>query len=77
MFSESASRAVVSTSEQQADALLKMAAEAGVPARVIGRTGGPRIRISVEGEAAIDCDVREAERRWSGALAGFFQRQAS
>ncbi|HEY0874685.1 MAG TPA: phosphoribosylformylglycinamidine synthase subunit PurL [Vicinamibacterales bacterium] len=77
LFSESASRAVVSTSEQQADALLKMAAEAGVPARVIGRTGGSRIRISVEGEAAIDCDVRDAERRWSGALAGFFQRQAS
>jgi phosphoribosylformylglycinamidine synthase II len=77
LFSESASRAVVSTTREQADALLRMAAEAGVPARVIGRTGGSRIRISVEGETAIDCDVRDAERRWSGALAAFFKRQAS
>jgi phosphoribosylformylglycinamidine synthase len=77
LFSESASRAVVSATPEQADALLKMAADAGVPARAIGRTGGSRLRISVGGAPAIDCDARDAERRWSGALAGFFQRQAS
>jgi phosphoribosylformylglycinamidine synthase len=77
LFSESASRAVVTTTQEQAEAVLKLAAEAGVPARVIGRTGGSRLRISVAGEPTIDCDVRDAERRWSGALAGFFQRQAS
>jgi phosphoribosylformylglycinamidine synthase len=77
LFSESASRAVVTVSGRDAAKLLEMAAASGVPARVIGRTGGTRLKISVGGEKAIDCDVREAEQRWSGVLAGFFQRQAS
>ena len=77
LFSESASRVVVTAAHQDLDRLLKMAAERGIPARVIGRTGGTRLRITVGGQHAIDCDVREAEQRWSGALAGYFQRQAS
>jgi len=77
LFSESASRVVVTAAHQDLDRLLKMAAERGIPARVIGRTGGTRLRITVGGQHAIDCDVREAEQRWSGALAGHFQRQAS
>ena len=54
-----------------------MAAEAGVPARVIGRTGGRRLKISVGGRVAVDLDVREAEQRWSTAIETNFQRQAS
>jgi phosphoribosylformylglycinamidine synthase len=77
LFSESASRAVVSVAEQDLPAFLNMSADAGVPARVIGRTGGTRIRITVGGEPAIDCDVRDAEARWSNALGSYFQRQAS
>ena len=77
LFSESASRVVVTAAHQDLDRLLKMAAERWIPARVIGRTGGTRLRITVGGQHAIDCDVREAEQRWSGALAGYFQRQAS
>ncbi|MDQ3488526.1 MAG: phosphoribosylformylglycinamidine synthase subunit PurL [Acidobacteriota bacterium] len=77
LFSESASRVVVSAAQDQTDALLRIAKEAGVPARVIGQTGGTRLKIAVAGQPAIDCDVREAENRWSSALEGFFQRQAS
>ncbi|MDQ3149053.1 MAG: AIR synthase-related protein, partial [Chloroflexota bacterium] len=77
LFSESASRVVVSATPEQTDAVLQLAKEAGVSARVIGQTGGTRLTITVAGQSAIDCDVREAENRWSSALEGFFQRQAS
>jgi phosphoribosylformylglycinamidine synthase len=77
LFSESASRVVVSTRQQDAATLLQLAAEAGVPGRVIGRTGGTRLNITVAGEAAIDCDVRDAEQRWADAIGTYFQRQAS
>jgi len=77
LFSESASRVIVSAREQQAATLLQLAAEAGVPAQVIGRTGGSRLKISVAGQPAIDCDVPDAEQRWANALGTYFQRQAS
>ena len=77
LFSESASRAVVTVAAGGVDALLTMARDAGVPARVIGRTGGRRLRISVDGRRAVDVDVREAEHRWSTAIGANFQRQAS
>ncbi|MEX1130049.1 MAG: phosphoribosylformylglycinamidine synthase subunit PurL [Vicinamibacterales bacterium] len=77
LFSESASRVVVSTREEDAATLLQLAAEAGVPGRVIGRTGGTRLTITVAGEAAIDLDVRDAEHRWANAIGTYFQRQAS
>ena len=77
LFSESASRAVVTASHQDAATLLQMAAAAGVPARVIGTTGGGRLRIAAGGRVEIDCEVREAEQLWSGSLEGYFRRQAS
>jgi phosphoribosylformylglycinamidine synthase len=77
LFSESASRVVVSLPAEKVEKLLRMAQERGVPAREIGRTGGNRLRLAVGGQPAIDCDVREAESHWNGALAGYFQRQAS
>jgi phosphoribosylformylglycinamidine synthase subunit PurL len=77
LFSESASRVVVSTMPNDAETLLRLAGEAGVPARRIGTTGGPRLRISVNGGVEIDCDLAEAEQRWSGSLQSYFRRQAS
>ena len=77
LFSESASRAIISARQESVATLLQLAAAAGVPARVIGRTGGSRITITVGGRPALDCDVREAEQRWATALATYFQRQAS
>jgi len=77
LFSESASRAVVTVAADGVDALLTMARKAGVPARVIGRTGGSRLRISVDGRLAVEENVRDAEHRWSTAIGANFQRQAS
>jgi phosphoribosylformylglycinamidine synthase len=72
LFSESASRVVISTSPEDLDALMTKAASAGVPAAVIGKTGGSRITIDVDDERAIDVSVEEAEAIWSTAIERYF-----
>jgi phosphoribosylformylglycinamidine synthase II len=72
LFSESASRVVVSTSPEDLEALMQKAAAAGVPATVIGKTGGSRIAIDVDDERAIDLSVDEAETIWSTAIERYF-----
>jgi phosphoribosylformylglycinamidine synthase len=74
LFGESASRVVVSVSPEDRTAFMQMAAEAGVPAQVIGRTGGAQLRIRVAGASAIDCTVAEAEHVWSGTIGQYFLR---
>jgi phosphoribosylformylglycinamidine synthase subunit PurL len=77
LFAESASRAIVSTASGQTAALLDRAAALGVPAAAIGRTGGGRIVIRVDGEAAIDCTVAEAEQHWANGLAKYFESKVA
>ena len=72
LFSESASRVVVSASPEDLEALMSKAAAAGVPATVIGKTGGSRIAIDVDGKRAIDLSVEEAETIWSTAIERYF-----
>ena len=74
LFSESASRIVVSVEASKEEAILSRAAAAGVPARRIGVTGGPRITISVSGVNVIDIAVAEAERLWGTALEKHFKK---
>ena len=68
LFGESASRVVVSASDDRVDGLLDAARTVGVPARVIGRTGGDRIAIAVDGQSAIDVAVADAESAWATAI---------
>ncbi len=68
LFGESASRIVVSTSEERLDVVLSAANAAGVPATVIGKTGGDRIRLTVGGQAGVDRLVTEAEQAWATAI---------
>ncbi|MEP6592874.1 MAG: AIR synthase-related protein, partial [Acidobacteriota bacterium] len=77
LFGESASRAIVSVRAADRDAFLKLAAAAGVPARVIGRTGGSRMTIRVAGAPAVDCGIAEAEHIWNGAIAAHFRRASA
>ncbi len=77
LFSESASRVVVSTAPGSLDALLARAAALGVPARVIGNTGGTRITIAVEGRPGLDVAVAEAETEWGSALERQFRQQVA
>jgi phosphoribosylformylglycinamidine synthase subunit PurL len=77
LFGESASRAVVSATPSNLQRLVQLAADLGVPARSIGRTGGSRITITIAGSASIDWTVAEAEEVWSHALGRYFAGRAA
>jgi phosphoribosylformylglycinamidine synthase subunit PurL len=68
LFGESATRAVISVAADSLADVLGRAAASGVPARVLGRTGGEALRIGVEGRTAIEVSVADAERAWSSAI---------
>ena len=73
MFGESASRVVVSIAASRTAELQTRAAEAGVPATIVGRVGGRRIRVAVAGRGEIDEPLAEAERLWSCAIGTYFE----
>ena len=77
LFSESASRVIVSVAREHLDALLDRASATGVPAREIGATGTSRINVSIDGQSVIDISVAEAESIWDGALEKFFKQRAA
>jgi phosphoribosylformylglycinamidine synthase len=74
LFGESASRAVVSVAAGREREALELARKDGVPAAVIGRVGGGRVRLSVGGRPVIDEAVESAERVWDSAIASRFER---
>ena len=75
LFGESASRIVLSAASSHLDTVMTAAAAAGVTAREIGRVGGDRIRISVNGQLAIDAAVATAETAWATAIENKMHRQ--
>jgi phosphoribosylformylglycinamidine synthase subunit PurL len=77
LFGESASRVVVSASPHHVTEVLQRAALRGVPARVIGETGGNRLRYAVAGRVVIDVSVDDAERVWSSAIDQIFARKVA
>jgi phosphoribosylformylglycinamidine synthase len=77
LFGESASRVVVSVAPDSVTEVLQRAALAGVLARVIGETGGNRLRIAVAGRTIVDVSVDDAERVWSTAIEGGFVRRVA
>jgi phosphoribosylformylglycinamidine synthase len=74
LFGESPSRVVVSVDHARATELVAMAETAGVPAAVIGRVGGDRIRIAIAGDLVIDEALVEAEDLWTSAIGRRFDR---
>ncbi|HEV2985021.1 MAG TPA: phosphoribosylformylglycinamidine synthase subunit PurL, partial [Vicinamibacterales bacterium] len=77
LFGESASRVVVSVVPEELTRVIERAAAAGVPARVIGQTGGNRLRFAVAGQVAIDQSVDDAERVWSSAIEQHFAKRVA
>jgi phosphoribosylformylglycinamidine synthase subunit PurL len=77
LFGESASRVVVSVVQEDLTTMLERAAAARVPARVIGQTGGNRLRMMVGGRIAIDRSVDEAERVWSSTIEQYFVKRVA
>jgi phosphoribosylformylglycinamidine synthase subunit PurL len=76
LFGESASRVVVSVPDGHVAQVLSAAAAAGVPAQVIGRTGGSDIRIDVDGATAVRLPVSAAEEVWATAIGRRMQSAA-
>ena len=77
LFGESASRVVVSAIPEAAAEVARRAAAAGVPARVIGRTGGRALRIAVGGEVVVAVALADAERAWSDAIQKYFTKRVA
>jgi phosphoribosylformylglycinamidine synthase len=77
LFGESASRVVVSAAPEAVSEVVKKAADAGVPARIIGRTGGRSLCIAVGGSVAVDVTLADAERAWSDALQKYFVKRVA
>jgi phosphoribosylformylglycinamidine synthase len=62
LFSESGARAVVSTAHEAV--ILEAAVKAGVPATVLGRTGGTRLRV----DGLLDLEISEMAETFERAL---------
>jgi phosphoribosylformylglycinamidine synthase II len=77
LYGESASRAVISAVPDDVTRVLERAAATRVPARVIGQTGGNRLRMAVGGEIVIDLPVADAERAWSTAIEQYFVKRVA
>jgi len=75
LFSESASRVVVSIEAGRTAELQALAVESGVPAARIGRVTGNRIRVAVAGRGVLDEPLADAERLWSDAIGSYFEPQ--
>jgi phosphoribosylformylglycinamidine synthase len=68
LFSESAARVLVTVAPEKVVVLLRLAAEAGVPARPVGTTGGADLVLS--GIPAVP--LEELRSAWEGTLPGLF-----
>jgi phosphoribosylformylglycinamidine synthase subunit PurL len=75
LFGESASRVVVSVAAENVTRVVEQAAAAGVPVRVIGQTGGKRLRITTGGRVSVDVSIEDAERAWSAAIDSYFSKK--
>jgi phosphoribosylformylglycinamidine synthase len=74
LFGESASRVIVSAGPDRVAELLTLAAREGVEAAVVGRVGGRRIAVSVDGRPVLDEPLADMERVWSTAIDAYFER---
>jgi phosphoribosylformylglycinamidine synthase len=77
LFGESASRVVVSAAPETVSEVVRRASAAGVPSRIIGRTGGRSLRIAVGGDLAVDVALVDAERAWSDAVQRYFAKRVA
>ena len=72
LFNESQSRIIISVRRENAAAALALAEWQGVPARRLGLTGGPHLRIKA-GERDWSWLVAELREKWWGAIAGWME----
>jgi phosphoribosylformylglycinamidine synthase len=73
LFSESASRVIVSAGPEAEAALVSLAARHHVPARTIGRVRGTRMQVAINGRSVIDESLADVERTWNTAIECYFE----
>ena len=64
LFSEAPSRALVCVTPDQAPEVLRRAVDAGVPATLLGGSGGDRLAV----DGLFDLSLAEARSRWQSAV---------
>ncbi|HKG62060.1 MAG TPA: phosphoribosylformylglycinamidine synthase subunit PurL [Pyrinomonadaceae bacterium] len=77
LFSESPSRIVISFAAADANAVQEMAERNKAPFAIIGRVGGSRLTIDVNGNEAVAMDVSELESAWRNALSEKLQAEVA
>src|SRR4030095_4369266 len=73
LFSESASRVVVSVAPAAEVRLLELAARHHVPIRRIGVVRGTRIQLTIDGRSVIDESLADIEHTWNTAIERYFE----
>ncbi len=76
LFGESQSRILVSFAAGQQEAIAKMAREKEVPFAVIGKVGGSRFTVNINGDEFIDQEIQALKNIWKN-LIGDYARQVS
>src|SRR5215213_5851667 len=70
LFSESPSRIVISFDATDASAVQEIAERNNAPFAILGRVGGTRLMIDVNGTEVVATDVSNLESTWRSALSG-------
>ena len=73
LFSESASRVVVSCAPAAEAQLVEVAARHDVPIQRIGVIGGTRVQARIDGRSVIDESLPDIERTWNTAIERYFE----
>jgi phosphoribosylformylglycinamidine synthase subunit PurL len=75
LFSESPSRIVVSFAPGDESAVQAIAERNNAPFAILGRVGGTRLTINVNGSEAVDAGLSELEAAWRAALSDKLQAE--
>jgi phosphoribosylformylglycinamidine synthase II len=75
LFSESPSRIVISFESADTNAVREIAERNNAPLIIMGRVGGHRLIINVNGVEAVATDVSDLEAAWRSALSGKLQAE--
>ena len=73
LFGEAPTRVLVSVLATERHRLLEMADAVSLPALVVGKTGGERIRIAVDGDVVADIRLEEARNSWVTGFTRHFE----
>lgn len=73
LFGEAPTRVLVSIHAGERHRLLEMADTVSLPAAVIGKTGGDRIRVAVDGDVVADVGLEEAGNSWTTGFTRHFR----